>query len=313
MISVRRKLASQSRRGARATARDVVHELHGSLIAPVQVFGDEHERMVLRVAVQELAHLPQHARLAGSRELAPQSLPFGSSGKPRKLQQPGRSDCTNELGERRVAAAQRRERLEDGQVRLAGAVLLDTLSMGAMRLAGFGHEVLDERGLSHPGLAGDPGDLAPARGGELPCRAQPLERAGAADDGRPCRRCHAAERRRRAERRDEAIPAPRYRFDVARPFGVVDQRCAQFADGRLEDRLADEAMAPDAIEQRVLRDERSRRARQRAQHGKRLGRERHRLPGARQARVGFVEVERAEAQPKRLLRLRAGGITRCHP
>ena len=54
-------------------------------------------------------------------------------------------------------------------------------------------------------------------------------------------------------------------------------------------------MAPHAVEQGVLRDERSRGARERAQHGERLGRERYRFPGARQTRIGFVELERGRS------------------
>ena len=166
---------------AGATARDVIHELHGRVIAPVQVLGDEQQRAILRVAVQELAHFAQHAGLARAGELAPQSLAFGRAGEPRELQQPGRSDCANQIRQRRIAAAQCRERLENGEIGLARAVLLDALPVSAVDVADFGHEALDERGLSHAGLAGDPHDLAPACGGELPCRAQPLERIRAAD------------------------------------------------------------------------------------------------------------------------------------
>jgi hypothetical protein len=44
-----------------------------------------------------------------------------------------------------------------------------------------------------------------------------------------------------------------------------------------------------------------------------FGRERHRLPGARQARIGFVKLESVEAQPQSMLR--GGGRRRrrrCH-
>ena len=166
---------------AGATARDVVDELHRRLIAPVQVLGDEQQRTIRRVAIQQLAHLPQHARLARAGELAAQSLALGCTAQPRQLQQPCRSDGADQLHQPRIAPAQCRERFQNGQIRLAFAVLLDALPVRAMDVARFGHEAFDQRGLPHARFAGDPHDLALACARELPCRAQALERIRAAD------------------------------------------------------------------------------------------------------------------------------------
>ena len=92
---------------------------------------------------------------------------------------------------------------------------------------------------------------------------------------------------------DEAITAARYRLDVARLLRVVAERRSHFADRRLEHRVGDEPMSPDGVEQGVLRHEPARRARERAQHGERLWRERLRarrrtsaLRRLRRARTG---------------------------
>jgi hypothetical protein len=53
-------------------------------------------------------------------------------------------------------------------------------------------------------------------------------------------------------------------------------------------------MAPDAVKQGVLGDERSRRPRECAQNSERLWGERYRLPAARQASICFVELKRIE-------------------
>lgn len=46
-----------------APAGDVVHELDGGLVAPVQVLGHQQQGVLLGVAIEQLAHLARHARL----------------------------------------------------------------------------------------------------------------------------------------------------------------------------------------------------------------------------------------------------------
>ena len=77
---------------AAASSRDVVDELGRRAIAPMQVLGDQQQRPVLGVAVEELAHLAQHALRIHADELSAQALPLFSSTEPGQLQQPGRRD-----------------------------------------------------------------------------------------------------------------------------------------------------------------------------------------------------------------------------
>ena len=61
-------------------------------------------------------------------------------------------------------------------------------------------------------------------------------------------------------------------------------------------------MAPDPVEQRVLRDQYLRHARERAQHFEWPRRQRDGTPVEREAGVGLVEFELIEAHPQRVLR-----------
>ena len=87
-----------------------------------------------------------------------------------------------------------------------------------------------------------------------------------------------------APARDEAVAAPRHGFDEARLARVVAERGAQVADGGLQHRFADELVAPHGVEQRVLRQQRTRLARQRAQQVE--GRRRERDRPCRRAAAG---------------------------
>ena len=71
---------------------DVVDELNRRPIGPVQVFGDEQERFVLRLAIEKLAHFAEHALGRCADELIAQRFALFSSADPRQLQQPRRRD-----------------------------------------------------------------------------------------------------------------------------------------------------------------------------------------------------------------------------
>jgi hypothetical protein len=90
---------------------------------------------------------------------------------------------------------------------------------------------------------------------------------------------------------------PRRRFDVARLPGIVLQNPPELPDHSLQDRFADELVAPDSIQQGALRHEHLWLAGQRTQHLERLGRQRYRLSAAGKACIGFIELERAKAKP----------------
>ena len=60
-----------------ATApRDVVDELDRRAVAPMQILGHQQQRATLGVAIEELAHLAQHAIRADAGELSSQRFPL---------------------------------------------------------------------------------------------------------------------------------------------------------------------------------------------------------------------------------------------
>ena len=113
---------------AAAPPRDVVDELDRRPVAPVQVFGHQQQRPLLGVAVEQLAHLAQHAVGAHAGQFAPQRVAFLRGAQPRQLQQPGRRHAAQQRGQSAVLAAQLGHRLQHRQVRLAGAVVLHALA-----------------------------------------------------------------------------------------------------------------------------------------------------------------------------------------
>ena len=78
--------------GVAAPAREEVDELERRPIAPVQVFRDQQQRSVLGVAIEEFAHLAEHALGGCADELLAQRFALVGSANPRQLQQPGRRD-----------------------------------------------------------------------------------------------------------------------------------------------------------------------------------------------------------------------------
>ena len=132
----------------------MVDQVHRRVIAPVQVLDDQHQRLVLRAAVEQFAELAQHAVLARAGEFAPQAFALGLAAQPGQLQQPGRRDAAQQRGQRGVVAAERGQRLEHGQIRFAGAVLLDALALREGHRAERGGKVVDQRRLADAGFAG---------------------------------------------------------------------------------------------------------------------------------------------------------------
>ena len=59
---------------AAASARDVVDQLDRRAVAPVQIFGHQQQRPALGVAIEQLAHLAQHAIRADAGKLSSQRV-----------------------------------------------------------------------------------------------------------------------------------------------------------------------------------------------------------------------------------------------
>ena len=111
---------------------------------------------LLGVAIEQLAHLAQHALRADAGQLSPQRVALLRGAEPRQLQQPGRCHRAQQRRHRAVAAAQLGQRFEHGKVGLAGAVVLHALAARAGDVAEARDEVLDQRGLADARFAGDP-------------------------------------------------------------------------------------------------------------------------------------------------------------
>jgi hypothetical protein len=270
--------------GADAPPRDVVDELDRRSVAPVQVFSHQQQWTMLRVAVQQLAHLAQHAVGADTGELAAKRLSLFHSAEPGQLQQPSRRHTAQQPGQLPVAARQLGQRLQHRKIRLACAVVLDALTARDGRAMHAAHKVLDQHRLADSRLAGYPHHRALALARVIPGALQPCDRVGAADKRwcrarqgeRPDHR-HRRRRRRRCRHRDEAIAPPGYRLDEAGLARAVAQGIAQIADGGLEHRFGHELVTPYRVEQRVLGQEGARMACQRAQQAEGGRRERNGL------------------------------------
>ena len=173
--------------------------------------------------------------------------------------------------------------------------------------------MLNERRFANAGLARHPhyGPLAVACA--VPCPLQAREFRGTADKRRR-RRLFELRRlgrgggrwRKRRRFRNEPIATPRDCFNVSRLARVVRKDAPQVADGGLEHRVAHKAVTPDLVQQRVLAQERTRVADERAQESEGSRRQVDCLPGAPQHRIGLVELELAEAHAQR------AGVTASH-
>ena len=162
---------------AAAPPRDVVDELDRRAVAPMQVLGHQQQRPALGVAIEQLAHLAQHAIRADAGELSSQRVALLRGAEPRQLQQPGRRHGAQQRhGSVAVAAAQLGQGFEHGKIRLAGAVVLDALAARAGDVAEAGDEVLDQRRLADTRFAGNPDDRALAAARDVPGAAQPRQR-----------------------------------------------------------------------------------------------------------------------------------------
>ena len=213
---------------AAAPSRDIVDELNRRTVAPVQVLGYQQQRPALGLAIEQLAHFAQHAIRARARELSSQGVALLRRAEPRQLQQPGRRHTAEQGRDRAVAAAQFREGVENGKIRLATTVVLHALAVCTNNIAEARNEMLDQRRLADARFAGNPDNRAAAAARKIPGAAKPRERFRATDEGWRLRRADGrnvcASRRRggyRSSGGNEAIASPRHRFDEARVTGII--------------------------------------------------------------------------------------------
>ncbi len=288
--------------------RDVVDQLDGGAVAPVQVFRHQQQGVLLRVPVEQFTHLPQHALGTDAGQLAAQAVPFFGGAQPRQLQKPGGRDGPQQRRQRRIVAAQVRQCFQHGQVGLARAVMFHALAAGTRGPRETRDEMLDDAGLADTRLARQPEYRALAAARLLPGALQAVDGIPAPDErrrgrlGKPRQAFGIGTRfgRPRSGRRDEPIALAGDGLDEARLARVVAERHAKLADGGLEHRLADELVTPDRVEQRLFRHQGAGLPGQGAQDAERRRGERYRLPAAHQPGVGFVEFEFVEEQAREI-------------
>ena len=139
----------------------------------MQVLGHQQQGPGLGEAVDQFAHLAQHPVRADARELPPQAVALLRAAEPRQLQQPGGGHRTQQRRDFVVGAAQPPERFQDGEIRLARAVVLHALATRTGNVAEARDEVFDQHGLADTGLSGNPDHGARAVACGVPGAVQP--------------------------------------------------------------------------------------------------------------------------------------------
>lgn len=79
----------QHQRTEASPSRQVGNQLHGGVVAPVQVLQQQQQGLFMGEPVDELAKLPEHAILRCAGRFVLQRLPVLACQEPGKLQQPG--------------------------------------------------------------------------------------------------------------------------------------------------------------------------------------------------------------------------------
>ena len=134
-------------------------QVDGGRVAPVQILEEEHERRLEGEGIQRLHQLSQHAIARCSLRPPLHRLHIAITQQPRELLQPGRCMLLQDLHEVLAprCSTQSPQSLQHGEIRFAGAVLLDALSPAdaqRVRLGDFRQEHFHQRRLADPRLAG---------------------------------------------------------------------------------------------------------------------------------------------------------------
>ena len=299
--------------GGAAPTREEVDELHRRPVAPVQIFRDQQQRPILGVAIEEFTHLPEHALRGCSHEL------LRSASRSSAVLTQG--NCNNQVG-----ATARSRGGTSAFRRQSSASASSTGWYGSPAPYCCTHWPRAHATSPSPEakcsisvvlpIPGSPAiqTIAASPGcGAFPSAAKTRKHRRAADEGRrssrasaPCervvlrvwrttRRC--ADRRSCSAYRDgnEPITASRHRFDEAWAPRIVAEHRTDVADRALQYRVADEPVAPDLVEQGVLRQQGAGMPDESAQQAERRRRERDRASTAKQQRIRLVELELAEA------------------
>ncbi len=287
---------------------DVRQQVDGGMVAPVQVLEHDDQRTVRRQRLERVGHDAEHAIRGRYADPPLELLAFARREHARQLQQPFGGELAQAGHERSAvgAAAETAEALEDGQERLARAVLRHALSARDPRSRGgvACHAACDTRveqgRLPDPGLAAHEHDLAPPSQGLVEALREASELFVAADQGRGRPRMRLRRRVGRARRLgDEAVASPVDRGDEPRRLGGVAERLAQLVDADLEHHVGHVGLRPERVEQLVLGDQLPGPLGQVAQQGEALRAQGNGIAVAPQHLVCRVDLERWEGDQTR--------------
>ena len=291
--------------GAAAPPRHVIDELDRCPVTPVQVLGHQQQRPALGVTVDQLPNLAQHSIRADTHQLSTQCLALVGCAQPRQLQQPSGRDRAQQCRNLTVSAAQLRKRLQHRQIGFAGTVQIDALTARASDVAKARDKVFNKRGLTDPGLAGNPDHCTFTAEHSVPEAAQLRGLFNTTDEprlGLPSsgRTLHLSGCRYVDRDGDKPITSARHCFDKPRLARIIIEHRPQIADRRLENRVADVLVTPNLVEQGVLAEQHPGPSGQRAEKGEGRRRQCNGPSAAEQGGVCFIELELVEVNPHRI-------------
>ena len=107
---------------------DIRDQVKGRDITPVEILQDHHERGGRGERLEGLGHFPEHALARPAKRFAAQRVAIRGREQRGHLEQPHRRVGAQDLDRPRVVAAQLSHRLEDGEIGLTHAVLLQALT-----------------------------------------------------------------------------------------------------------------------------------------------------------------------------------------
>ena len=279
---------------AAAPAREIVDELDRGAIAPMQILRHQQQRTALGVAVQEFAHFTEHPFQVDADELSQQGFALFGGTEPGQLQQPGGRDGAQQsvvlLYQRDTAP--RVLRVLGGTARRFRSAARN----GHVRRRCRRARKQSDRSASSCQFRARPRSRTrrACRSSRGPRRAKRCKFFRSTDEQsvRRVRRCAPRDvatvtawlaPTRGCQDGDEPITPAWDGFYEARLLRIVVENHPDIADGAFQHRVADEAVAPDLIEQGVLRQQCAGMTGESTQQSEGRRRKRERAAAAKQA------------------------------
>src|SRR5215216_2775256 len=245
---------------SRCEVRDQVER---RVVAPVQVFKNQHKGLFGSEHLQCLAHFPQHSLARSSDYFTAQRLAFCSSQQRRHLQQPHRRVSAQHFDNLLLISTQAAHCVEYGQVGLAGPILFEALSpadsYGSIE-SEVARERIDQGGLADACFSSDKYDLAfafqhlvePASHSRKDFVAPDKpEWLNVLTSSQRCAGCLLS----LCDATDESITSTMCGFDEVRCLWIVVKRVAQLTNSDFEHRVGNESFRPNGGEELFFGDE----------------------------------------------------------